>query len=300
MKVLNIFSNPIVKFFMSVVPTVWFTFFSVFGPQNDLLMNSSNKLTALSIIINLIMIAIMFLFSLGIMIEKYVQKSISIKKNKIFNSILTGINESNNILINKQIERTELKNDNFLMSDYRSAIYTIIENLIVCLMEITEIERQNFVVTYFFKPKNSDNWVSISSDEGYKGVKQKDLIQNKESVLFQLIEERHNVFYPSKEKALNEKKYIADHRDLAQLEYKQPMGSIFGVNWNLSDSEGLSIFENIIAIATYGEEICTEKDVVTKKEIIEKVLKVYKNLFIQTAFTHSIIGADKKESGEKV
>jgi len=54
MKVLNIFSNPIVKFFMSVVPTVWFTFFSVFGPQNDLFMNSSNKLTVLSIIINLI------------------------------------------------------------------------------------------------------------------------------------------------------------------------------------------------------------------------------------------------------
>ncbi len=81
----------------------------------------------------------------------------------------------------------------------------------------------------------------------------------------QLINRNDSIFYSSKNKAAKEKKYIPDNRDKQQLDYNSPMGSIFGANWKISDYEGNCIFDNVIVIGTYGKEICTEKDVKTKK-----------------------------------
>ncbi|MBQ8885544.1 MAG: hypothetical protein IJY62_04175 [Clostridia bacterium] len=291
-RILNLFNSAIVQFILSTIPTLWFAYFAVFATQSSLLLDENGKLTIFSTVVNIAMLAIMLFFSILSLIEKSIQKNQQIKSDKIYNSILSGIDECSTVLRNKQVENLDLKDKKVLMADYRSAIYTIMGNLLHCLTEITQIERTSFVATYFFKQRGSQNWMSISSDDGYKGVKQSDLVKNEASVLYQLLLQSGNIFYSSKQKAKDEGRYVEDRRDVDQVAYNLPMGSIFGSNWTISDINGTIIFDNIITIATYGKEICTEKDAVTKRTIIETVLKIFRHQFIQTAFTYSLLERD--------
>lgn len=288
-KIYHFFDNVIVQFLMSTIPTTWFCFFSVFSQQSRLLTDESGNLTVFSVVVNILMVLIMFIFSVGVIVEKSLEKKQAIREDKIHNSIITGIDECSTILRNKQIENLGKSDKEILMSDYRSDIYIIMGNLLTCLTEITQIERSAFVATYFYKSPLQDDWCSVSSDDGYKGVKQADLLKNEASVVCQLLQHSDNVFYPSKEMAKQKEKYIPDQRDFSQGDYGLPMGSIFGSNWSIKSFDGEKIFESVITIATYGKELCAEKDSVTKKTLIENVLKVFKHQFIQTAFTYTLV-----------
>lgn len=292
-KLLVIFNNSIVQIVLSAIPAIWFAYFSVFSSQSSFFYNEEGELTPLSIVINIVMLTSMLFFSVLGIIEKKIQKNQRIKYDKIYNSIISGIDECSSIIRNKQIENLGITNKTALMSDYRSAIYTIITDVLHCLAEITQVERSSFVATYFFKDNNMNYWASISSDDGYKGIKQIDLMNNPASVLYQLLSQSGSVFYCSKQKAQKDGKYVADNRDLDQINFNLPMGSIFGSNWSIKDINGEIIFENVITIASYGKEICTEKDAVTKKTIIETVLKIFRHQFIQTAFAYSLLEKHK-------
>lgn len=240
-------------------------FFSAFSNQKFIFFSADNSFKIWVIIVNAIMLLIMLIFSIGTVVENSMQKEKGIKNEKIYSSILSNIDEGYSIIRNKQIENLNVDNIAILESDYRSAIYTVMGNLLSCLCEISQIERERFVITYFYKTSNVENWSTISSDEGFKGLKKSFLISNIDSVVNQLINRNDSIFYSSKNKAAKEKKYIPDNRDKQQLDYNSPMGSIFGANWKISDYEGNCIFDNVIVIGTYGKEICTEKDVKTKK-----------------------------------
>lgn len=289
-KIFQFFDSFGITLVMSVVPTAWFSFFSIFAQESRLFSNEDGSLTVLSLIINVVMIAVMLIFSIGILLEKSIQKNEAIKHEKMYTSIITGIDECNTVLQNKQVENLDVEDPGLMLSDYRSALRTILGNLLNCLTEITQIERGAFVATYFFRSRGQENWWSISSDDGYKGVRQSDLLKNEASVVYRLICNVGSAFYSSKEIAFANKKYIPDQRDAAQKnDFNAKMGSIFGANWSLSDFEGAPLFGSVITIATYGKEICTERDGVTKRELIENVLKVFKHQFTQAAFAYNIV-----------
>lgn len=295
-KILHIFDSTLVKLIMSVMPSVWFTFFSIFYQQTKIFVNESGELTITAIVINVIMLVIMLMFTAGVAIDQGIKHSIGIKNEKMYNSIMNTIEQGNKILINKQIENLMNKSAEFESSDYsdnrqyRDMLTLILNNLIICLSEITQLSREKFVATYFYKTNSAENWSSITSDEGYKGVARETLFERDESVLKQLLPNVSTIFYYSKENALQEKKYIEDMRDKEQVEYELPMGSIFGANWRTCDIDGQKIlFENIITVATYGVEICSKKDIATKKAIIESLLKVFRQQFLQTALSFGII-----------
>ena len=148
-----------------------------------------------------------------------------------------------------------------------------------------------------FRVKQDKEYISkalyYATEVENKGIKQIDLMNNPASVLYQLLSQSGSVFYCSKQKAQKDGKYVADNRDLDQINFNLPMGSIFGSNWSIKDINGEIIFENVITIASYGKEICTEKDAVTKKTIIETVLKIFRHQFIQTAFAYSLLEKHK-------
>lgn len=295
-RIFRIFDSFTITLLMSVLPTAWFSFFSVFAQESRLFSDEGGNLTVLSLIVNVVMIAVMLIFSIGLLLEKSLQKNDALKHEKMYTAIITGIDECNTVLQNKQVENLDAKDPGVMLSDYRSALRTILGNLLNCLTEITQIERGAFVATYFFRPRGQKNWGSISSDDGYKGVRQSDLLKNEASVVYQLLCNVGSVFYSSKEGALEKGKYIPDHRDEAEKnDFNAKMGSIFGANWSLSDFEGEMLFGSVITIATYGKEICTEGDGATKRALIENVLKVFKHQFTQAAFAYNIIkeGADE-------
>lgn len=288
-KLVSFFDKLIVKILMSTIPTIWFAFFSVFATQSAVFINEEGKFTPLSIIVNIIMLAVMFIFAVGITIEQSVKRTSGIKSEKMYKHLLSQICSGDNYLRNRQKDllQTNIKNN---IAVYSSTIEQILKNLIACLAEITQIDYDNFVATYFYQERKSNDWKEISSDKGCKGVDIAKLLSDKQSVLYQLIKKNEFIFISSKEKAIKKEQYISDNRDKEQVTLlNQPMGSIFGVSWKVLEPDGNIFFDNIIVIATYGEEICTEKDFKTKKAIIESVLKIFEKQFWQAAFTFKLL-----------
>lgn len=281
--------NPIINLIMSIIPTVWFAFFAVFASEINFLMTEDKKLTLVSILINIIMLVIMFTFSIGMLIEKTNNKNIVIQKEKMYRSILGSVARSNVSVQNKLIENINNEDKGVKKSDYNSAISAIEWELLDCLNEITKIDKKDFVITYFFKPKGEENWASVSSDKGFKGIPKSTLASDEKSVMNQLLVKQSMLFYSSKERAAEKGKYIPDARDDMHKEFKNPMGSIFGMNWTINDASGSPVFENLIVVGTYGIEICGEKDIATKQKLIISVLETFSGLFLQCAIAYKIV-----------
>jgi len=281
----KIFDSIGAKIIFPAIPTIWFSFFAIFAPSYEKLI-VQGKLTALAIILNIIVfIVVVFYIVASIYCQSVKQKQKNVDE-KTYMSILQNLDDANIFLRNKQTNVLFEHEDSNYVSDYRSNINVLLMLLVKCLSEVTNVDESKFVASYFYKFKN-DGWKIINSDGKHKGV-DVSIIEDKSSVVSQLIREDSAIFYLSKEEANKKGNYFIDERDKEQKEIcESQMGSIFGLNWSISNQiSGDVILSSIITVATYGEQICDSEDVRIKKVIIDQILKMFENPFLFLAFDY--------------
>ena len=155
-----LFDKKWIKILFNVLPTGWFTYFSIFGTSQELLYKNEH-LTTFSIIISIVMIfAWVFHTVIAIMLEHYKSEQ-KINSERVFNTVLYSIDDVSVFTKNKQIDALcDAENVN-TKSDYKSSVLVLLSSLIQCLSDITDIPKEMFVATYFYK---FDDWAMISSD----------------------------------------------------------------------------------------------------------------------------------------
>jgi len=279
----RIFDSIGAKILFPALPSIWFTFFAVFGSSNETLM-VQNRLTMLGLVSNLIMLSLIVFYVCASIYCQSVQRKQKVLKEKIYTSILQNIDDANIFIRNKQINALFDPTTASCCSDYQSSVNVLLMMLVKCFSETIQIDKSKFVASYFYKTEN-DEWKIINSDGKHKGLDIR-ILSDPSTVFAQLYPEDSTIFYPSKEDASKEGKYLTDKRDAEQKDiFNCPMGSIFGSNWSISEQTSDKIlFSSIITVATYGEEICSKKDVFTKKVIIEQILKAFENQFLLLAY----------------
>ena len=292
----RIFDSLLAKTLLPVLPFLWFTFFAVFGSHLDALIYGSS-LTPLAISISIVMLVVIVFHACVSIYCQRANKKQRLLEDRVYTSILQNIDEANIFMRNERMHSLFQLGNSKSPLDYHSSINLLLLQLKKCISEITQIDKQKFVATYFYKFMPDETWRSINSDGKYKGL---DIIalENPASVFAQLFPKSSTIFYCSKDEAKKNDKYICDKRDHEQVEfYKCPMGSIFGVNWSISDPViDKTVFSRIITIATYGEEICSNKDTYAKRVLIDQILKIFEHEFLSLAFDNIRI---VKESGKK-
>ena len=132
--------------------------------------------------------------------------------------------------INRNYLSTGTWNHTFVLNTYVSYVMSKLIQTISMALNISE---SKLVATYFYHFQD-ENWIAITSDGEYKGLSATTLSDSPESVFSQILNEKEIIFYPSKERAYNEGKYIKDRRDHFQELVKAPLGSIFGTYLNIS------------------------------------------------------------------
>jgi len=282
----ELFDSTWAKIIFPAFPPLWFSFFAIFAPSYEIFF-VQGRLTLLAIILNIIVFFIIVFYIFATIYCQNEKDKQRIASERVYMSILQNLDDANTFLRNKQTNALFEREDSNYVSDYQSNINVLLMLLVKCFSEVTQIDKSKFVASYFYRFKN-DKWRIINSDGKHKGL-DVSILKEPSSVVAQLILEDSTIFYPSKEEAHKNGKYFVDKRDEEQKGiFNCPMGSIFGINWSISNqiSDDDIILSSIITVATYGEEICSKEDIITKKVIVEHILKMFGNQFLLLAFDY--------------
>lgn len=260
-----------VKLILSIIPTVWFSLLSIF-PGWIPWLKTGDKYSIITVIVSVIMCLITIFCAILMFLDDKRKKMLISKKDIVILELSKSLREVDVFWQNVNLNylSTGTWNHKFVLNTYVSYVMSKLIQTISMALNISE---SKLVATYFYHFQN-ENWISITSDGENKGISTETLKDNSESVFSQILKTKKMIFYPSKEIAYNEGKYIKDNRDHFQELIKNPLGSIFGTYLNISISSNTEIeFEAILAVASYGEYLCDNEQYDTISLLSEVILK---------------------------